>query len=94
MESKKNVGLIVTAVTAVLCGCPGLCLLVFGVLTAADSDLVNTSGDYQLLGIGMICFGILMALIPVGGGIYTFLQSQKESAAEEIEDIEEIPPAI
>jgi hypothetical protein len=91
MEDKKKVGLIVTAVTAVLCGCPGLCLLVFGAMTATGSDYVNTYGDYEFLGIGMVCFGLLMAVIPIGAGIYTFLQSRKEEPVEEIGDI---PPAI
>ena len=94
MEDKKKVGLIVTAVSAVLCGCPGLCLFVFGALTAADSDLVETSGDFQLLGAALICVGLLMAVIPIGAGIFTFLQSKKETAVKEIEEIEEIPPAI
>lgn len=91
MEDKKKVGLIVTAVTAVLCGCPGLCLLVFGALTAAGSDYVYTYGNSSLLGIGLVCFGLIMAAIPVGAGIYTFLQSRKEETVEEIGDI---PPAI
>ena len=91
MEDKKQVGLIVTAVTVVLCGCPGLCLLVFGALTVSGSDLVDTYGNYQLLGAGLICMALLMVLVPIGAGVYTFLQSQKEN---EIEEIEEIPPAI
>lgn len=93
MEDKKKVGLIVTAVTAVLCGCPGLCLLVFGALTAAGSDYVNTYGyNNNFFGIVMVCFGLLMGVIPVGAGIYTFLQSRKEEPAEVIE--EDLPPAI
>jgi hypothetical protein len=96
MEDKKQVGLIVTAVTVVLCGCPGLCLLLFGVLTMADSDLIDTSGNYELLAAAMICFALLMMVIPIGAGVFTFLQAQKEkeSEIEEIEEIEEIPPAI
>lgn len=91
MEDKKKIGLIVTAVTAFLCGCPGLCGLIFGILTATNSDLVTTTGNYEALGIGMVCLGLLMTLIPVGAGIYTFLQSKNEGTAEEIE---EVPPAI
>ena len=92
MEDKKKVGLIVTAVTAVLCGCPGLCLLVFGALTATGSDYVNTYGNSTLLGVGLLCFGLIMAVIPIGAGIYTFLQSKKEEPVEVIK--EDIPPAI
>jgi hypothetical protein len=92
MEDKKKVGLIVTAVTAVLCGCPGLCSVVFGAMTATGSDYVNTYGDYEFLGVGMICLGLIMAVIPIGAGIYTFLQSRKEEVPAE--DVGDIPPAI
>ena len=98
MEDKKQVGLIVTAVTAVLCGCPGLCILAFGGLMAfggsLPSEYVDTTGNPLLVGILFLCFGLILAVIPVGAGIFTYLQSKKESAVEEIEEIEEIPPAI
>lgn len=91
MEDKKKVGLIVTAVTVLLCGCPGLCLLVFGLLTVTDSNLVDTSGNYELLGAAMICGALLMVLIPIGAGVYTFLQSKKEA---DVGEIEEVPPPL
>jgi hypothetical protein len=101
MEDKKQVGLIVTAVTVVLCGCPGLCFMVFGVMSAYGGSLPDFTGESPELAIGggimMICLGVIAALIPVGAGIFTYLQSKKESAVmemEEIEEIEEIPPAI
>lgn len=98
MEDKKQVGLIVTAVTAVLCGCPGLCILVFGALMAAGgsmpSEYVDTTGNPVAVGLAFLCVGLLLAIIPVGAGVFTILQSRKETAVEEIEEIEEIPPAI
>lgn len=98
MEDKKKVGLIVTAVTVVLCGCPGLCLLVFGGLMAVGgsvpSEYVDTTGDPLLVGMVFLCLGLLLTVLPIGAGIYTFLQSRKEADAEELEDIGEIPPAI
>ena len=98
MEDKKQVGLIVTAVTAVLCGCPGLCILAFGGLMAfggsMPSEYVETTGNPVAVGIAFLCFGLIMAVIPVGAGIFTYLQSKKDSEVEEIEEIKEIPPAI
>jgi predicted MFS family arabinose efflux permease len=98
MEDKKKVGLIVTAVTAALCGCPGLCLLVFGASMTAGgsvpSEYVDTSGNPVVVGVSILCFGLLMVAIPIGGGVYTFLQSQQEKETVEDEEITEIPPAI
>jgi hypothetical protein len=98
MEDKKQVGLIVTAVTVVLCGCPGLCLLVFGGIMAAGgsapADIVDTTGNPLAVGIAFLCLGLLMAALPIGAGIYTFLQSQKEKELVEDDEITEIPPAI
>jgi hypothetical protein len=93
VEDKKQLGLIVTAVTMLLCGFPGLCVLLFGVLTATDIGPFGFSVNYPMVGIAIICPAILMVLIPIGAGIYTFLQYQKEKESE-IEDIGEIPPAI
>ncbi|MEN8241405.1 MAG: hypothetical protein ABFS17_05755 [Chloroflexota bacterium] len=98
MEDKKQVGLIVTAVSAVLCGCPGLCILVFGALAVYGGSMPDFTGESPDMAIGggimMICLGLILAVIPVGAGIFTYLQSKKETAVEEIVEIEEIPPAI
>lgn len=93
MEDKKKIGLIVTGISALLCGCPGVCILIFGLLTVTDSDLITTYGNYQLIGGGVICLSLLFLAVPVGAGIYTFLQSRKSSDVE-IEDVGDIPPAI
>jgi hypothetical protein len=98
MEDKKKVGLIVTAVTVLLCGCPGACLLVSGATMTAGGSLpsgnLGSNGNSIVVGITSLCFGLLMILVPIGGGIYTFIQSQKEKEIVEDEEIVEIPPAI
>ncbi|MGD2026381.1 MAG: hypothetical protein PVI99_01075 [Anaerolineales bacterium] len=95
MEDKKRVGLIVTIVTVLLCGCPGLCAIAFGAMVSTMGyDLENwgwdVSGNPQAVAIPAICIGALMVLIPVAAGVYTLVQSRKE---KQIEDVE-VPPAI
>ncbi|HKJ27387.1 MAG TPA: hypothetical protein VJ965_07100 [Anaerolineales bacterium] len=90
MEDKKKVGLIVTIVTVFLCGCPGLCGLVFGAMTLTGAG--NYSGNISpgAFGGGLLCGGIFFILIPVAAGVYTLVQRNK---AAEVEDVD-VPPAI
>ena len=96
MENKKNVGLVATAITTLLCGCPALCLLIFGIATAAGEgtyDFLETSGQITPgYGYALICLGVLLGLIPVGIGGYTFLSARK--GKELVEPDEKIPPAM
>jgi hypothetical protein len=93
VDDKKKVGLIVTIVTVLLCGFPGLCVIVSGAIFSFGSgaDSFSTNVDSPLaVGIPLLCIGLLMLLSPLGAGIYTILQSRK---AEELEDIE-VPEAL
>ena len=94
MDDKKKVGLIVTIVTVLLCGCPGLVCMGIGLISTAGNRLedygFDVSGDPRAIAIPFICIGLLMLLVPLAAGIYTFLQSRKE---EELEDIE-VPEAL
>ncbi len=95
MQDRKRTGLIITLVTVLLCGFPGLCAIVFGVtVSAMGYNLENygweVTGNPQVVAIPAICIGALLMLIPMGAGIYTWVQSRK---SEEIEDLE-VPPAI
>lgn len=89
MDDKKRIGLIATIATVLLCGCPGLCLLSLGAVSSLGYELenygVDVSGNPQAAAIPLICFGVIMMLIPLAAGIYTIVQSRK---ADEIEDIE------
>jgi len=95
MDNKKNVGLVATAITALLCGCPALCLLIFGIATAAGEgtyDFLDQSGPIDPgYGYALICLGVLLGLIPVGIGGYTFLLARKEKGV--VEPDEPVPPA-
>ena len=96
MDNKKNVGLVATAITALLCGCPALCLLIFGITTAAGEgtyDFLDQSGPIDPgYGYALICLGVLLGLIPVGIGGYTFWSARKEKKVVEPE--EPVPPAM
>jgi hypothetical protein len=101
MDEKKNVGLIATIVTALLCGCPGICLCFYGAAFSLFggtyySDLPGSyyTGDLPpSVGYALLCVGLIMVLIPIGVGGYTFFSQRKDKA--EIVDVDEpVPPAI
>ena len=92
MEDKKKVGMIATIVTVLLCGCPGLCMIVFGATFSMGSgledygwDVTGDPGAFTGFGIAGICLGVLGILITVGAGVYWFVQSRKNDEIEEVE---------
>ena len=76
---KKTVGLIATIGTALLCGLPGLCLCLFGVVTAAgvmpyttEFNGVSDSGTMSSAsGFAMLCVALILILIPAAVGFFT-----------------------
>jgi hypothetical protein len=97
---KKTTGIIATVATALLCGCPGLFLLCFGVLFAtvggipgAEIDVFgsNDPGSAMGFGVGMLCLGLLLALIPVVVGFLT-LRRKPAPAVQVITPDEPLPP--
>ena len=86
---KRTTGIIATIVTALLCGCPGLFALCFGLISASASFIpgaeidVFGSNDPQsalYMGIGALCLGILFVAIPVVVGVLT-LRKRPEPAS-------------
>ena len=78
-SDKRNVGLIATAITAVICGCPGLISLCFGAMFAitgsipgADIDIGGSSDPSAAIGLGIggICIGLLLVAIPAAVGFF------------------------
>jgi hypothetical protein len=92
----RNTGIILTVVTALLCGCPGLLLCVFGGVTAAGlmpyTATLNGVTDQGVLpssyGIGMLCLSLLLIAIPVVIGVVTLRKKPVPAV-----DNEPIPPA-
>ena len=96
---KKTVGIIATVATALLCGCPGLFGLCWGLIAAvvsqvpgADIDMGGSSDPQTALisGIGALCVGVIFIAIPIVVGVVTL--RKKAEAPPAIN--EPIPPAI
>ena len=87
----RNTAIIVTAAAAVLCGCPGLAICawggIFGIAGGLGGGTVSTGGATApldpttaiLYGVGALCIGLLLVLIPVAVGFFTL--RQKPAAA-------------
>ena len=78
-SDKRTVGLVATAITAVICGCPGLISLCFGAMFAltgsipgADIDIGGSSDPAAAIGLGVggICVGLLLVAIPAAVGFF------------------------
>ena len=91
METKntKTGGIIGTIAAVLLCGLPGLCLCLFGILTAAGVSTYNTAvGDYvgtgplpSWSGYAMLCAALILILIPIVVGFVT-LRTKKPKKEE------------
>ena len=85
--NNKNTGMIATIAAVVLCGCPGLLMCIFGAVSAAGMMPYNTnvngttsSGTIPMgAGIGMLCFSLILIIIPVAVGFFT-LRKKPEAA--------------
>ena len=69
--NNKNTGIIATIAAVILCGCPGLFLCLFGGLTAAGQGTFNNSSLSPAVGFVLLCFSLILILIPAGVGFYT-----------------------
>ena len=95
---RKTTGMIATIATAVLCGCPGLFMCIFGAVTATGNMPYNTevngiqnSGMMPAsVGFVLLCFSLIGILIPILVGF--FMLRKKPEAAVSNEN-EPLPPA-
>lgn len=102
---KKTTGLIATIAATLFCGLPGLCLCLFGIVTAAglmpyttEFNGVSDSGVMSSgTGFAMLCLAIIFILIPVAVGFFTLRKKSEDTVidAEMVEPIsdESLPPA-
>ena len=92
---KKTTGIIATIATALLCGCPGACIILFGAVSAAGYGTSEINGSTTQIstsfGITLLCIGLIIFLIPIAVAAFSFWPKKKADAV--ITD-EEIPPAI
>ncbi len=88
--NNKNTGLIATIASVVLCGLPGLCLCLFGAISATGNGEFNEQALAPGVGIAMVCVALIFILIPVGVGFFT-LRKKPEAASPA--NSETLPPA-
>ena len=99
---RKTTGILVTVITALCCGCPGLFTICWGALAAIvsfmpDAD-INIGGSSDpttalLTGVGALCVGVIFVAIPIAAGFF-LLRQQPAAGAEVIDFDEPVPPAI
>jgi len=95
---KKTTGIIATVATALLCGCPGLCMCLFGatsvfasMIPGAEIDVMGSSDPAAAttMGIVTLCLSVIFIAIPILVGFFT-LRNKPE---EPIISNEPLPPA-
>lgn len=96
---KKTIGIIATVAAVLLCGCPGLGSLCYGLTTTvasfipgAEIDIFgsNDPGSATTMGIVTLCVGIIFIAIPIVVGIVTL--RKKPEAVSSVD--EPLPPAF
>ena len=98
---KKTGGLLATITATLICGLPGLCLCLFGGVTAAgimpyETDLNGVAESGVLpsgYGFAMLCLALVFILIPVGVAFFSF-RNKPEDGNVDVSPIpnEPIPP--
>ena len=78
---KKTTGLVATIATALLCGCPGLFMCLFGAITAAGAGTFNDTGLSPAVGFVLICLSLIFIAIPIVVGVVTLRKPKEESSA-------------
>lgn len=92
----RTTAIVITVVSALLCGCPGLVLLGIGALAAFGSQVpdvmaqnANTPQEVLLGSLMFICFGVVLLLIPVIVGVLSIRYAKPAETSLD----EYIPPA-
>ena len=93
----RTTAIIITTVTALCCGLPGLGLICTGTLAAVGSQMPEamagnpSTPEEVLLGAIMFgCVGIILLVIPVATGVASFMMAKP---ADPVYFGEDIPPA-
>jgi integral membrane sensor domain MASE1 len=85
----KNKGIVATIVAVVLCGCPGLCLCLFGAITAAGKGTFNNQSLSSPVGFVLICLSLIFIVIPIAVGFFMLRKKPEEAA---VSSNETLPP--
>ncbi len=97
---KKTTGIVATVAATLLCGCPGLGAMCFGLISAfagvvpgSDIDIGGSSDPMAaiIMGLVALCLGVVFVAIPIAVGFFTLRNKQ---ITETSISNEPIPPAI
>ena len=95
---KRTVGIVATVITVLLCGCPGLGALCWGLVAALAGVMPNSNidigGSHEpttaiVTGLATCCGGIIFIAIPIAVGFFTL----RKKAADGIAPVSEQPPS-
>ena len=86
---KRSTAMILTVATAVLCGLPSLVLICMGGLALMGTQMPevmaqNPGSTTQDVAVGagtFLCFGVVLLLIPVIVGFFSFRMSKSEESS-------------
>ncbi|HEX2990513.1 MAG TPA: hypothetical protein VHO49_07525 [Anaerolineales bacterium] len=74
----RTLGIVLTAVSAFICGCAGLFSCIWGGLIATGTPIDVTSNGITApqtfsptIGYALVCLSLLFLLVPVGVGFFT-----------------------
>ena len=90
---KRTTGLIATIATAVLCGCPGIFICLFGALTAAGQGTFNDASLPPTVGFVLLCLSLIFIAIPIVVGFVTLRKKPAEAEVPAPINNEPLPPA-
>jgi hypothetical protein len=97
MDTKTR-GIVATILAVGLCGCPGLCLCLFGAISTFASFVpgadINIGGSSDpaaatAMGIGTLCLSVLFIAVPIVVG---FFMLRKKPEAATVSNNETLPP--
>ncbi len=96
----RTAAIIATVASVLLCGCPGILLCIFGVLTAAGlmtgntefNGITNTGTVPSGYGYAFLCVALIFILIPILVGFFTL--RRKPAPAPLTPPSGPLPPAI
>ena len=87
---KKTTGIVATVVAVLLCGCPGLCMCIFGGVTAAGimpyetefNNAMNSGIVPSGYGFAMLCVALIFIAIPIVVGFMTLRNKPEDNIVD------------
>src|SRR5512141_756756 len=94
----RTVAIIITALTAVVCGCASLFSCIWGFMIASGTPITTTvNGEVTqqtvspVVGFVLLCLTLLMILVPVAVGFFTLRKKPETVVVQNFN--EPMPPA-